>query len=219
MFAFRAAKSLTKKSVKPTLFLATALSLLWVGIDLCDGASERFHHRVEQAQTEVSKPVTDMTEQVADVMVKFWHSIESNPGPSILAAILFVLTIVYHKIKGRSTVAAVKAAVLREPPIEQPLPNPTLERIQRDVIENQMLETYDKLEKRQKDLPSEIENAAARVRQADSQRVRTAETADRAANEFEKAKAYHQRLLKEREDGSNLMAEIERELNTRETAT
>jgi Skp family chaperone for outer membrane proteins len=214
MLGLQTAKIAAKKATKPTLYLSTAAALLWFAVDLADGASDRFHQRVDQAKSTVVEPAESVMATVTEHASKLWASIESNPGPSILALALFSFTVIYHKMKGRSTLAALKAAALKEPPLDpKPPENPLVVKMQRQAIENQMLETYEKLERRQKDLPDEIKAASDGVKRAALNRQKAEEAAARATNEHNKALAYRDRLQKEFDDGLATLVELEQELN------
>lgn len=210
MLALRCAGFVMKKTTKPTLYMATALSLLWVGVDMLDGAKARFHQRVGEAKSEVVEPVENVMANVTELATKLWASIESNPGPSILALALFAFTIIYHKVKGRTTVDALKMTLLKDNPTE-PV-NPVLERVRKEAIESQMLDMHERLESRQKVLPNEISNAFSRLKQAESNKLKAEQAADRADTDYIQARGYHERLVKESQEGKVALAELEVEL-------
>lgn len=207
-------KFAAKKATKPALYFSTVAALLWFVVDIADGASDRFHMRVNQAKSSVVEPTENVMSTVTEYANKLWASIESNPGPSILAVVLFVMTVVYHKMKGRSTIAALKAGLLKEAPVDPPTPeNPIIAKMHRQAIENQMLDTYEKLEKRQKALPTEIENAREALKRAESNHKKNDEAAARAAHERMKAQAYLTRLETEFIESVATLAELKTELN------
>lgn len=215
MLPFRIAKAVGTKAIKPSLYFAVIMSIGWLCVDLADGASDRFHERLGQVKN--SSPVRtaeDGAASVGEYASRFWASIESNPGPSILAIVLFTVTVLYHKMKGRSTLAALKAGILKEAPVDPPLPsNPIYAKMLQQAAETQMLETYEKLEARQKTLPNEIQNAAAALKQSEAAYKRAQEAASRAENGYNKDKAYLERLQKEFDDGLKTLVELEAELN------
>lgn len=212
--AYGLGKAVAQKTTKPALYLSLLASVAWLVIDLADGAGDRFHLRYEQAKDTVIQPAGTVAEKVNFHASKLWQSIEDNPGPSILAIALFAMTVGYHKWKGRSTVAALKAGLLKEAPIDpKPEENPLIAKMHRQAIENQMLETYDKLEARQKVLPDEIKNADEALKQATRARQKAEEAASRAVTEHLKAQAYRDRLQKEFDEGLTTLVELERELD------
>lgn len=210
MFVFRVAKLATAKAAKPSLYAALLGAVVWLGVDLADGASDRFHTRLEQGKTAVVEPSEAAAEKIGVMATKLWHSIEGNPGPSVLALVLFLATVIYHKRKGTSTIEALKAAVLKHPPYEPT--NPVLEKIQREALEGQMLEAFDRLEKRDKDLPFEIGNANLNLTQKEQILKRTAEIYEKAKREYDEAVIRRQKLIEERELGKVTMKELEAEL-------
>lgn len=214
MLATRLLSTVAKRGTKPTLYLSTIAACLWLAVDIADGASDRFHMRANQAKTAVVEPAENVMATVTEQASKLWASIESNPGPSILAIALFAMTVVYHKMKGRSTMAALKAGLLKEAPVDPKEPeNPILTKMLRQAAENQMLETYEKLEARQKALPNELQNASEGVKRAAANRQKAEEAANRAQNEHIKALAYRDRLQKEFDEGLETLVQLEAELN------
>lgn len=218
MFALRVAKLAATKAgaagyrvARPSMYAAFAGSLIWLCVDLADGASDRFHVRLEQAKAGVVDPAESAMEKTTVLVTKLWDSIESNPGPSLLALALFIITVVYHKRRGTSTVEALKATLLKTHPAE-PV-NPILEKIQREALEGQMLDAFDRLEKRSRDLPDEITAAKHQLQNRESVMNKTNEAAERARNEKLKAQAYYDRLVREQAEGAAAMKELEVEMS------
>lgn len=211
MLAFKVARSLGSKAAKPSLYAALLGSFLWLAVDLADGASDRFHTRLDQAKTSVMEPADQTFTKVMTHASKLWESIEANPGPSILAIGLFVITVIYHKRRGASTVEALKAVVLKTTPAEPE--NPVLVKIQKEALQNQMYKAYDKLSDRSKVLPEEIGTASAHVQRAEVIYNKARDAALRAEQEFNRAKELRESLLKEQADAKVTMAELEEELS------
>lgn len=207
---FGLAKFAVKKAAKPSIYIALLSSVIWLGVDLADGASERFHSRFDQAKTSVVEPTEQFADKTHDVLMKLWHSIETNPGPSILAIALFVVTVIYHKRKGASALEAVKATILKTSPAEPE--NPLLAKMQQQALESQMLETHERLETRSKTLPTEIFNARGALTQRSDALNRANESQRRAQDEYNKASAYHQKLVQEQLEATSTMIELEKEL-------
>lgn len=210
MLLLHIAKLAGAKVAKPSLYAALLGSCIWLAVDLADGASDRFHARLDQAKTSVAEPADQTFTKVMALSSKLWGSIEENPGPSLLALALFTITVVYHKMKGASAVESLKAALLKTSPAEPE--NPVLVKVQREALKSQMFEAYEKLDTRDKALPDHIGIASAHVQRQEVEYNKAREYYLRAENEFNKAKAHRESLLKEQADGKLAMLELETEL-------
>lgn len=208
-FPFRVAKLAASKATKPTIYVSLIASLMWLAVDLADGASDRFHVRMGQAKTTVVEPADQVMTKVTDLATKLWDSIESNPGPSILALALFIVTVVYHKSKGATVLAAVKAATLKTTPeVDE---NPLLVKLRREALSKQMLETFDKLEARHKELPQELSTASADLSRKERELKIASEAAERARIAYSKAVSARDKLLAEETETIATMNQIEAE--------
>ena len=99
---------------------------------------------------------------------KIWNAVEAHPAPLALAAGTFLLTVLYHKAKGKSfresvEVAATRVAVVQIPAAEQPSENPVLARAKARATRTQLLADQIGLENRQRKLPEEIVKAEKEV--------------------------------------------------------
>ena len=119
---------------------------------------------------------------------KIWNAVEAHPVPLALAAGTFLLTVLYHKAKGKSfresvEVAATRVAVVQVPAAEQPPENRVLARAKARATRTQLLTDQIGLENRQRKLPEEIvkaekevcytENAVADARRALGEKHKT----------------------------------------------
>jgi hypothetical protein len=99
---------------------------------------------------------------------KIWNAVEAHPVPLALATGTFLLTVLYHKSKGKSfresvEVAATRVAVVQVPAAEQPSENPVLARAKARATRTQLLADQIALENRQSKLPEEIVKAEKEV--------------------------------------------------------
>jgi hypothetical protein len=93
-----------------------------------------------------------------------WESVQANPGPVALAAGTFLLTVVYHKAKGKSLresveVAATRVAVVPIPMSDSLEENLVLKRAKARAMRSQLLADQNGLENRHRKLPDEIRKA------------------------------------------------------------
>lgn len=97
-----------------------------------------------------------------------WSAVEAHPVPLALAAGTFLLTVLYHKAKGKSfresvEVAATRVAVVSVPAPRQIEENPVLTRAKARATRTQLLADQIGLENRQRKLPDEIVKAEKEV--------------------------------------------------------
>ena len=91
-----------------------------------------------------------------------WEGVQANPLPVSLAAGTFLLTVIYHKAKGKSLresfeVAATRVTVVNVPPSEaEGDENPVVKRAKARATRAQLLVDQIGLQNRHKKLPEEI---------------------------------------------------------------
>ena len=90
-----------------------------------------------------------------------WDGVRANPLPVGLAAGTFLLTVIYHKAKGKSLresleVAATRVTVVNVPRPEAADENPVVKRAKARATRAQLLADQIGLQNRQKKLPEEI---------------------------------------------------------------
>ena len=90
-----------------------------------------------------------------------WDGIQANPLPVSLAAGTFLLTVVYHKAKGKSLresleVAATRVTVVSVPQADAGEENPVVKRAEARATRAQLLVDQIGLQNRQKKLPEEV---------------------------------------------------------------
>src|SRR5947208_6823555 len=93
-----------------------------------------------------------------------WEGIEANPLPEGLAAGTFLLTVIYHKAKGKSLresleVAATRVTVVNVPQPETGDENPVVKRAKARATRAQLLADQIGLQTRQRKLPEELVKA------------------------------------------------------------
>jgi hypothetical protein len=146
-----------------------------------------------------------------------WDGIRANPVPVSLAAGTFLLTVVYHKAKGKSLRESLEVAATRVTVVNVPQPdadgeNAVVKRAKARATRAQLLVDQIGLQNRQKKLPEELraaEKDACYTEQAlvDAER----KLADRR-KAYEDAVAKLDALRKEHDAGAAELAEIDVEL-------
>ena len=138
------------------------------------------------------KQYADTAAQAASRM---WSNIEANPVPVLVALGTFVLTIVYHKLKGNSLRESVEFAATRVTvvPVQVPAPataepeNIVVKRAQARATRTQLLADQIGLENRIRKLPDEVKKAEKEVCYTE-QAMDVAEAALTAAEEAMESK-------------------------------
>ena len=146
-----------------------------------------------------------------------WDGVRANPLPVSLAAGTFLLTVIYHKAKGKSLRESLEVAATRVTVVNVPQPgddgeNPVVKRAKARATRAQLLVDQIGLQNRQKKLPEEIlkaEKDACYTEQAliDAER----KLADRQ-KAYDDAVAKLEALRKERDAAAAELAEIDVEL-------
>jgi hypothetical protein len=93
-----------------------------------------------------------------------WDNVRANPVPASLAAGSFLLTVVYHKLRGKSLRESVEVAATRVTVVPIPVEpaadeNPVLTRAKARATRTQLLTDQIALENRQRKLPEAITKA------------------------------------------------------------
>lgn len=122
---------------------------------------------------------------------RLWVGVEANPGPVLVALGTFLVTIVYHKARGKSLresveVAATRVQVVTVSPTAE-APNPVVERARARATRAQLIADQIGLENRLRKLPEEVRKAEQEVCYAE-QAVTDAEAALTKAEETMEAK-------------------------------
>ena len=148
---------------------------------------------------------------------KVWNAVEAHPAPVILAVGTFLVTVLYHKAKGKSfresvEVAATRVAVVSVPAPERTEENTVLARAKARATRTQLIADQVGLENRQRKLPEEIVKAEKEVcytEQGVSDAKRALGEKHKAHN---KAVAALKALRAQRDEGDAELAAIKVEL-------
>jgi hypothetical protein len=104
------------------------------------------------------------SEAAEKAAIRVWDGIEANPVPVIVALGTFLLTIVYHKLKGKSLRESLEFAATRVTVV--PVPAPTadqettvVKRAQARATRTQLIADQIGLENRIRKLPAEVQKA------------------------------------------------------------
>ncbi len=154
----------------------------------------------------------------AKAALRVWDNIEANPYPVLIALGTFLMTVIYHKARGKSLRESVEVAATRVTVI--PVPhrptedheNPVVKRAKARAMRAQLLVDQIGLQNRQRKLPEEIvkaEKDACYTQQALADTERTLTTRQKA---HEEAVAKLEALQKENANREAELAEIEVEL-------
>ena len=146
-----------------------------------------------------------------------WDGVAANPVPACVALGTFLLTVVYHKVRGKSLresveVAATRVTVVPVPPPDIKDENPVVKRAKARATRTQLLADQIGLQNRLRKLPDVItreekEVCYAQQAVADAERARAEKRKAHAA-----AIARLETLRKEKAEGEEELAAIEAEL-------
>ena len=164
------------------------------------------------------------SDTVAAAALRVWAGIEANPVPVLVALGTFLLTIVYHKLKGKSLRESVEVAATRVTVVAVPTPvaeaeNLVVKRAQARATRTQLIADQIGLENRIRKLPDEVRKAEQDVCYTEQavtaaeDALTKAETTMEAKLEAESAaKAKLEALRKELAAGESELAAIAVEL-------
>jgi hypothetical protein len=154
---------------------------------------------------------------VIDAGTWAWNGVRANPVPVSLAAGTFLLTVIYHKAKGKSLresveVAATRVTVVPVSVADAEDENPVVKRAKARAMRAQLITDQIGLQNRQRKLPEELvkaEKEACYTEQAvaEAERMLAEEQKD-----HEKAVARLEALRKEKAESEAELAEIDAEL-------
>lgn len=156
--------------------------------------------------------------------LRAWEAVAANPGPVIFAAATFLLTVVYHKARGKSLRESVEVAATRVAVVAIPTPtadaeNPVVRRAKARATRAQLIADQIGLQNRVRKLPELVvkaEKEACYTEQAVADAERALENAEQVLADRRKAHqaaaAALEAVRKERAKGDAELAEIEAEL-------
>ena len=161
---------------------------------------------------------TQLLNVAANALVRVWESVEANPFPMVIALGTFLLTVVYHKARGKSLresveVAATRVTVIPVPQLEKhETENAVVKRAKARATRSQLIADQIGVQNRQRKLPDEIikaEKEACYTQQDLTDAQRSLTTRKQAHTE---AVAKLEALRKENAARNEELAEIEAEL-------
>jgi hypothetical protein len=148
-----------------------------------------------------------------------WDGIEANPVPMVLALGTFVLTIVYHKLRGKSLRESVEVAATRVTVVPVQVPAPTAEpetavvaRAKARATRTQLIADQIGLENRYRKLPDEVKKAEKEACYTEEELSVACDTLEEKQQAHDAAVAKLAALRKELAAGEAEMAAIAAEL-------
>lgn len=154
-YVARAATSTLKWGGKKSMWAGLVAFALWSCIEMYDGAHDRLQTRYVQAKEAVVPPAENTYEKVTAIAEKLWASIEENPGPSILALSLFIMTVLYHKYHGKDLKTALLSTITHATAPSPPEPRIII-KAQQDLMFKFLTDSEKELEEKIGKLPDEI---------------------------------------------------------------
>jgi hypothetical protein len=153
----------------------------------------------------------------AQAGLRVWAGIEANPVPVLLALGTFLLTIVYHKLKGKSFRESVEVAATRVTVVALPAPAPeadntVVKRAQARATRTQLLADQIGLENRIRNLPGEVKKAEKEACYTEQAAFDAQKALEAKRQAHEEATAKLEALRKELAAGETEIAAIATEL-------
>jgi hypothetical protein len=160
-----------------------------------------------------------LTNRLAAAAVRAWDGIEANPVPMLFALGTFVLTIVYHKLRGKSLRESVEVAATRVTVVPVQVPAPAAEpetavvaRAKARATRTQLIADQIGLENRYRKLPEEVKKAEAEVCYTEEELSEACDVLERKEKAHDAAVAKLAALRKELAAGEAELAAIAVEL-------
>jgi hypothetical protein len=154
----------------------------------------------------------------AKAVLRVWENIEANPGPAIFALGTFLLTVLYHKARGKSLresveVAATRVTVVPAPSRDTGEPeNPVVRRAKARATRTQLMSDLIGIQNRQRKLPDEIMKGEKEVCYTEQARDEAETKLADKQDAYEEAVAKLEALRKEKAEGDAELAAIESEM-------
>lgn len=149
---------------------------------------------------------------------RIWEAVEANPVPVLLALGTFLLTVLFHKARGKSLRESVEVAATRVTLVPVPLrdgageENPVLRRAKARATRAQLLNDQTGIQNRQRKFPDEILKAEKESCYTEQALVEAQRTLISRRKAHELAVAKLEALRKERASGEAELIEIGIEL-------
>src|SRR5262245_48794961 len=168
------------------------------------------------AFTQYPDEVTQYTATAVAAGQRTWDAVEANPTPVLLAVGTFLLTVLYHKARGKSLRESVEVAATRVTVVPVAVKdageNPVVRRARARATRAQLVADQIGLENRLRRLPEEVSKAE---KEAFTTGQAVADTERRLADRrksHDEALAKLEALRQERAGGAAELGEIEAEL-------
>jgi hypothetical protein len=157
------------------------------------------------------------TEVATNASLWAWEGIKSNPVPVSLAVGTFLLTVIYHKARGKSLresveVAATRVAVVPVPMGDSTDENPVVRRARARAMRAQLLADLNGIQNRQRRLPDELVKAEKDACYTEQAVIDAERKLEEKQMHHEEAVAKLEAIRKEKAQGEAELAEIEAEL-------
>lgn len=164
----------------------------------------------------------DDSRQLADralvALTRMWDGIEANPVPVLIAVGTFLITIVYHKLKGKSLresveVAATRVTVVAVPTSVAAAEPSVVQRAQARATRTQLVADQIGLENRIRKLPAEVKAAEKDACYTEQSLAESQKALDAKRQAHEVAVAKLEALKKELAAGESELEAIDAELH------
>jgi chromosome segregation ATPase len=160
-----------------------------------------------------------LVDRLAATALRAWEGIEANPLPMLLALGTFLLTIAYHKMRGKSLRESVEVAATRVTVVPVPSSSVTAEqetavvaRAKARATRTQLIADQIGLENRYRKLPDEVKKAEKEACYTEEALSEACDTLEEKQKAHEEAVAKLSALRKELAEGEAEMAAIAAEL-------
>lgn len=183
-------KAVAKWTGRKSIYAGLLAFIGWSGIEMYDGASTRMQTRYVQAKDAVAPPLESTWEWCSVIASRLWVSIEHNPGPTLITLVLFIGTILYHKMKGQSIKEAFASTLTRSEPAKPRI----ILKAEQELMYQQLVSTETTLEAQLANLPNQIREAAAVAETLDREATRAEEAATTKRSRAKAATVNHARL-------------------------
>lgn len=152
---------------------------------------------------------------VVPVVLRAWESVSANPAPYLSAALLFLATVAYHKVRGKSLREAVETAATKVTVVAAPVHGEpeVVVRARNRATRTQLLADQIGLQNRLRKLPSEIAEAEKGAAWAEKAAREAREAADSKQVAKQQAEKHLCELRLEKRESEAEFATIQAELD------
>lgn len=213
--AARRGASVAKSGLKVGTLVA-AVAVCSTGYIAYTGARDRVNE-VVTPRVEVARDFTERTyDKAENYAEKGWGKLEENPIPVLVALVTMILTVVYHRTKGKTFRQALEVAVTKVNTVEVGErisgPSSAASRAQAALMYQQLERAQASFEGRLKHLPGTIDAGRKATNRAATEAQVAQKTADEKKLAFKQALDALAKLEAEQEAGQRELVEIDAEL-------